>query len=490
MKNFKRKEVKGFTIIELVVVIAVIAILAAVLIPTFSNLVKKANMSADMQVVKNMNTALTTDEIINGKPSTVVEAQEVLIANGISNFKTHDNNNQYYWLGSDNRIILWDKVELEVTYPEEYKKLFKEINSVQDNWSVLGYSYETRIEGTDSKEIASSLIDAVKTAKDGTLIQLPKDSTIDMGEGGLAFMSNGLKSNQVGKTVTIDLNGSLLKSTTPHSNGWYYGLDVPVGGTLSLLNGEIEITTMYVQNPAISVTTGGHLFMQDITLKTNGAGIYPNGDASEIVIDSCTINGGTYGIGTNNMESSNIKINVKNSTITGTNAFIVNTPSNTYIENSIIEGEGWGLIVREGHVVVKDSTIKTTDGDPGTGSTYSCDYKDFSYTQSSAGAPFWGQGYQMPYSVVVVGDYSAHDAYDQESSLELYNVILTSANSTKIPEVLMAAGPQNKTSLLTYDSSTTINNLVIFGDDYQRSGIEHNFQHNGIIKINGKEQLK
>lgn len=32
----------GFTIVELVIVIAVIAILAAVLIPTFSNLVKKA----------------------------------------------------------------------------------------------------------------------------------------------------------------------------------------------------------------------------------------------------------------------------------------------------------------------------------------------------------------------------------------------------------------------------------------------------------------
>lgn len=41
MKNTR----KGFTITELVIVIAVIAILAAVLIPTFSNLIKKANMT-------------------------------------------------------------------------------------------------------------------------------------------------------------------------------------------------------------------------------------------------------------------------------------------------------------------------------------------------------------------------------------------------------------------------------------------------------------
>ena len=43
------KNRKGFTIVELVIVIAVIAILAAVLIPTFSGVVKKANDSAALQ---------------------------------------------------------------------------------------------------------------------------------------------------------------------------------------------------------------------------------------------------------------------------------------------------------------------------------------------------------------------------------------------------------------------------------------------------------
>ena len=44
---------KGFTIIELVIVIAVIGILAAVLIPTFSNVIEKANESAAMQAARN-----------------------------------------------------------------------------------------------------------------------------------------------------------------------------------------------------------------------------------------------------------------------------------------------------------------------------------------------------------------------------------------------------------------------------------------------------
>lgn len=45
----KKLNKKGFTIVELVIVIAVIAILAAVLIPTFSGVVDKANKSAYLQ---------------------------------------------------------------------------------------------------------------------------------------------------------------------------------------------------------------------------------------------------------------------------------------------------------------------------------------------------------------------------------------------------------------------------------------------------------
>ena len=48
-----KKNNKGFTIVELVIVIAVIGILAAVLIPTFSGIVDNAKESSDMQNAKN-----------------------------------------------------------------------------------------------------------------------------------------------------------------------------------------------------------------------------------------------------------------------------------------------------------------------------------------------------------------------------------------------------------------------------------------------------
>ena len=44
---------KGFTIVELVIVIAVISILAAVLIPTYNNVVERAKSTAALQEAKN-----------------------------------------------------------------------------------------------------------------------------------------------------------------------------------------------------------------------------------------------------------------------------------------------------------------------------------------------------------------------------------------------------------------------------------------------------
>ena len=58
MKNTKKR---GFTIVELVIVIAVIAILASVLIPTFSNIVTNAKEPAAMQNARSAWTAYLVD---------------------------------------------------------------------------------------------------------------------------------------------------------------------------------------------------------------------------------------------------------------------------------------------------------------------------------------------------------------------------------------------------------------------------------------------
>ena len=69
MKNNR----KGFTTVELVIVIAVIAILAAVLIPTFSNLITKANESAALQEVKAAYNVYLSDSLTDDNTETPIK---------------------------------------------------------------------------------------------------------------------------------------------------------------------------------------------------------------------------------------------------------------------------------------------------------------------------------------------------------------------------------------------------------------------------------
>ena len=62
----KRNNKKGFTIVELVIVIAVIAILSAVLIPTFGGVINDANDVAGKQEARNGYLAKYAEDIKDG----------------------------------------------------------------------------------------------------------------------------------------------------------------------------------------------------------------------------------------------------------------------------------------------------------------------------------------------------------------------------------------------------------------------------------------
>ena len=79
--KYSKKSNGGFSIIELVIVIAVIAILAAVLIPTFSSIIEKAQFSKDLSAVRNMNELLAIDvSSVSKKPD--YETVKAILENG------------------------------------------------------------------------------------------------------------------------------------------------------------------------------------------------------------------------------------------------------------------------------------------------------------------------------------------------------------------------------------------------------------------------
>lgn len=135
-----KKQNKGFTIVELVIVIAVIAVLAAVLIPTFSSLIKKANLSADMQAVREMNAYLQSQEAIT-KPQSVEEAMQLLSQ---GNFNSEDwkcltKGFQIYWYKQANRMVLYNSTEGKegIVYPDEYAYTWTgKVNGKQGTWNM------------------------------------------------------------------------------------------------------------------------------------------------------------------------------------------------------------------------------------------------------------------------------------------------------------------------------------------------------------------
>jgi type IV pilus assembly protein PilA len=84
----KKNNRKGFTIVELVIVIAVIAVLATVLVPTFGTIIEKANTSKALQEGKNIYTNYVANvDYAGGKTAepniyVVVGDYYVTIANG------------------------------------------------------------------------------------------------------------------------------------------------------------------------------------------------------------------------------------------------------------------------------------------------------------------------------------------------------------------------------------------------------------------------
>ena len=477
----KRNSRKGFTIVELVIVIAVIVILAAVLIPTFASIIKKANESVDMQVVKQMNTILQADEIASGKPATVVAAKEILVSNDCDDFTPAEKNNVYYWIGSENRVLLWtwendEKTAGEVVFPKEYAKTYKDVTTPSADWKDLNFVVDETnyIELTvpEGGDLRSALLNAIKDAEDGAIIKLPANSVIDFGRD-LHLIGEYLKNDGgTGKNISIDLNGSNL-------SGGYYSLEIPENGTLALVNGSLSMDEFSTTVSSIVGYAGSSIVLRDMEITSTGSAIFPKADASEVIIDNCKIvANGTYGIGTNRSTSRLIRVVINDSHIESKDCMgmLINTSGDISIDNSTVVGLVHGIVVRAGHVEIANSTIKATDTDPGI----------FSYKQFNSGKPMWLSGNAIAAGTIVIGDYSSGNSYSGDAVCNLINTKLETADSNIIPEIVLAARLSDKVASLTYDEASTVGRVVVYGEDFAYASGQAKISHSGSITVNGE----
>ena len=276
MRNTNKK---GFTIIELVIVIAVIAILAAVLIPTFAGIIRQANLSADQQAVRQMNVALAAGSV-EGKPAGSEDVIEILAEAGY-NSRTAlipvTSGYQFCWYSTANSIVLVD-TEGNIVYPKNL------VDSEPADGTLHNLANGYAIESTVAN------LDELKSV----FANLKADDNIEIVISEALVITEEL-AIPAGAEVTLNLNGKTVSSTI---GGEYYPIFNE--GELTIVGGTIENTS----NPAIRNV--GVLTLENVTVKGNTSGVLSTGDviinsgtfdgavAVEAFEGSVVINGGTF----------------------------------------------------------------------------------------------------------------------------------------------------------------------------------------------------
>ena len=102
MKPFMRSSKAGFTLVELIVVISILAILAGVAIPVYSGYIKKANEAADQQLLAAVNTAFGAACLENGRDRRSLSAAASLADGKLESVAPYNDSFMRYFAGNEN----------------------------------------------------------------------------------------------------------------------------------------------------------------------------------------------------------------------------------------------------------------------------------------------------------------------------------------------------------------------------------------------------
>ena len=202
-----RNSKKGFTIVELIIVIAVIAVLAAVLIPTFSNLIQKANEAKDTALVSNLNKAVAMD---NGSKETVYDVLKVaedIAGINVAKINAAANSNEILW-DSTNKCFVYS-VNGEIKYIPDSKT--KDVAGDYDYWKL----------SSNQEDVKANKYSIYWTG--AALSEITATTGFDAGDAEIAEVKYDRQNESVGRKVTIRTNGGKLTVNAPQDTVAHYG---------------------------------------------------------------------------------------------------------------------------------------------------------------------------------------------------------------------------------------------------------------------------
>ena len=296
---------RGFTIMELVIVIAVIAVLAAVLIPTFANLTQRANESADMQTVENLNTILMSEETISGeKPATMSEAIAQAASGGynVAALSPTSDGNDILWDQTSIRFVLADGETGEIIHKDDATAATETDNGF---WKI--YSSEEEI-NSDKTEDGNKY--SIYLADDFTFSgerALTVTAGVDVGNNSDIDVSYA---DNVAETVVFNMNGGDLSVDNEEGTQSFYGTANALTVTATDPENCMHVYGVVRENIAISngkLVIGDNIsvnlievFTANVTIENNGyienvisetgditiVGEKPSNNFTTVVIDS------------------------------------------------------------------------------------------------------------------------------------------------------------------------------------------------------------
>ena len=332
MRNTNKK---GFTIVELVIVVAVIAILAAVLIPTFSGVIAKAKLSADKKAVQEMNTYIAMEEA--------------------------------------------DSFEKALAALEKNKVNTKNLTPISAEYSFVWNSETNKIELVETKADTKDILESVKEV----------DVTVNTADYFVFAVNNGSKSIKLGaditvdrdiifegENITLDLGGKKLTTTViknagnPEKEEHAY-IRVNAGASVTITNGTFE-------GRGVMVNKDGKLTVKDGTvinaLDVNGGGCIRVKAGANVVIE-----GGTFNVpnriawddvnkgGAAAVYNQGGTITIKGGTFnSNTTAYLIGNESGTItIDGGTFTAYRGALSATGGEVVVNGGTFEVTNDEQG-----------------------------------------------------------------------------------------------------------------------------
>ncbi|HAJ77679.1 MAG TPA: hypothetical protein DCO89_01240 [Clostridiales bacterium] len=283
----KNKTKKGFTIVELVIVIAVIGILAAVLIPMFSGLINKAYLAADESMVRNINNQLAIAEVQVGKNPTMHEALLDAQDAGyiVENINAKSRGNLLVWDQTLDRVALIEKETGNVIAGEV---------SDANNKVALWQTAESYTAGGYSIYLKNGYNGSATISDVNTGIDVGYNENISS----ISYVSNSSQSVVIrtnGGTLTIDAPADTVKHygeaqvvnlTAVDTNSFYENgnvdqVNIKTGRLVLTNSAEASVKTVYLQatgesydNIIIATQSGAelpNLIARDkVTLPTEG----------------------------------------------------------------------------------------------------------------------------------------------------------------------------------------------------------------------------